>query len=175
MRFAHSLESEEGRSMTKKSARPSKAESGTTRKGAEIIAPGFFPVKQSSVCADVLARLLGHQRLTSLDAVTESSTTRLAAVVHYLAKSLGWHIESIDKAAGCRDGRVAWVSEYFLPAETIELAAAAGSGQWCAKVRAERALLRAKAAQARRDAKRLNAMRTRHAPPNQGRLFDGEI
>jgi hypothetical protein len=131
-------------------------------------------VKQTSVCADVLARLLGNERLTSLDAVTESSTTHLAAVVHYLAKSLGWHIESTDKATGCRDGRVAWVSEYFLPAETIQLAAA-GSGQWCAKVRAERALLRAKAAQARRDAKRMNAMRTRHEPPNQERLFDGEI
>lgn len=161
--------------MTKKSARPSKAESSTTRQGAQIMTHGSFPARMASVSAEVLARFLSHERLTSLDAVAEASTTRLSAVVHYLAKEHGWCIESTDKATGCRDGRVAWVSEYYLPAETVSLAMAAGAGQWCASVRAARRKQRTKAAEARRSAERLNTMRLRPASPGQRGLFDGEI
>lgn len=154
-------------------ARPSKTESSAPRQGAQIIGPGAFPSKHASVCAEVLTRLLNRERLTSLDAVGEASTTRLSAVVHYLVRDYGWPIEAADKATGCRDGRVSWVAEYSLPAETVARAMAIGAADWCAKVRAARRALRAKAAQARQQAARFNAARNRHASPSgQGDLFE---
>lgn len=141
--------------------------------GAHIIAPGDFPVKPATVCAEVLARLLNGERLTSLDAVSGASTTRLAAVVHYLGDSYRWSILAEDKATGCRDGRVSWVAEYRLPPETIALAMSAGAGAWCSKVRAARRALRAKAAEARRKAERLNAASKTRQHPGQWGLFDG--
>ena len=153
---------------------PTKAESSVTRQGAQIIAAGGFPAKQNTVTADVLARLLAGERLTSLDTVYEASTTRLGAVVFYLAKEYSWQIKSIDKAAGCKDGRVAWVSEYFMPTEIIACAMAAGAGEWCAQVRAARCKRRAHAAQARREASRANAARNAYCQqPGQGTLFEG--
>jgi len=151
-----------------------KAVSSATRQGAQIIATGGFPAKLDTVTAEVLARLLNYERLTSLDAVGEASTTRLSAVTYYLGKEYGWQVESMDKAAGCRDGRVAWVSEYFLDPEIIARAMAAGAGEWCAKVRVARRARRAHAAQARREAERANAARKarRHHPGQQG-LFEG--
>jgi hypothetical protein len=157
-----------------KNARPTKAESSVTRQGAQIIAPGGLPAKLNTVTAEVLCRLLNHERLTSLDAVSEASTTRLSAVTFYLCEAYGWAIEATDKAAGCRDGRVAWVSEYWLPAETIARAMAAGAGEWCTSVRAARRARRAHAARARREADRANAARrARREHPGQGGLFEG--
>ena len=123
--------------------------------------------------SEPLARLLNHERLTSLDAVADASTTRLSAVVFYLASKYGWTIESTDKAAGCRDGRVAWVSEYTLPADTVARAMAAGAAAWCADVRAARRALRAKAAEARRKADRANDARKTRPHPGQWGLFEG--
>ena len=124
----------------------------------------------------MLARLLAGERLTSLDTVYEASTTRLGAVVFYLANDYGWRIQSIDKAAGCKDGRVAWVSEYFLPAEIIICAMAAGAGEWCAAVRTARNKRRAHAAQARRDASLANAASTaRSQHLGQWGLFEGGL
>lgn len=101
-----------------------------------------FPPKLASVTAEVLVRLLNGERLTSLDAVAGASTTRLAAVVHYLTTAYGWPISSRDKAAACRDGRTAHVAEYFMPSSTIESAMATGGASWCASVRAARAAQR---------------------------------
>ena len=134
---------------------------------------------QSKPChrtAEVLARLLNYERLTSLDAVDEASTTRLSAVTFYLAKKYDWPIEAVDKAAGCRDGRIAWVAEYFIAPEVVARAMAAGAGDWCGKVRTARRARRAHAAQARRDAERANAARKtrRHQPGQQG-LFEGGV
>ncbi len=156
-----------------KTPEPSKKDPSATGQGAQIISPGEFPAKLNTVTAEVLARLLNHERLTSLDAVSEASTTRLSAITHYLGKEYGWPIEADDKAAGCRDGRVAWVAEYFLAPEIIARAMAAGAGAWCAKVRAARRFRRTQAAQARRSAARANASRGsgRSAPGQQG-LFD---
>lgn len=159
-----------------KTPRTTKIEQSATREGAQIIAPGGLPTKLNTVTAEVLARLLNHERLTSLDAVGEASTTRLSAVVFYLASEYGWHIEATDKAVGCRDGRVAWVAEYSLPAETIARAMAAGTGEWCARVRAARRARRAKAAQARCAAERANAARLkRREHPGQRGLFEGAL
>lgn len=115
-----------------------------------------FPGKPASVTAGVLARFLCGDRLTSLDAVTGASTTRLAAVVHYLNHAYGWAITSQDKAAPCRDGRVAWVAEYHLPSEFIEKAKALGAEEWCADVRAARAARRDDAGEAVQKARQAN-------------------
>ena len=104
--------------------------------------------------------------------MSEASTTRLSAVTFYLVGKYQWPIEARDKAAGCRDGRVAWVAEYLLSPEVITQAMAAGAGDWCAKVRAARLARRAHAAQARSDADRANAARnTRRQHPGQWGLF----
>jgi hypothetical protein len=115
----------------------------------------------------------GVYSLTSLDIVYEASTTRLGAVVLYLAHKYGWLIQSIDKAAGCNDGRVTWGSEYFLPAEIIARAMAAGAGEWCADVRAARRALCVKATEARRKADSASAARMTRPHPGQWGLFDG--
>ena len=157
-----------------KTPNTTKVVSSVTRQGSHIVGAGDLPVKQNTVTADVLARLLTGERLTSLDTVYEASTTRLGAVVFYLASDYGWQIQSIDKAAGCNDGRVAWISEYFMPAEIIASAMATGAGEWCDKVRAARNKRRAHAAQARREASRANAARnTRRQHPAQRGLFEG--
>ena len=155
-----------------KTPETTKAESSVPN-SVDFNVPGGFPAKHSSVCAEVLARLLNYERLTSLDAVVDASTTRLSAVVFYLASKYGWTIESTDKAAGCRDGRVAWVSEYTLPADTVARAMAAGADAWCADVRAARRALRTKATEARRKADSANAARKTRPNPGQLGLFEG--
>lgn len=152
---------------------PQKAESSALN-SVKFTAPGSFPAKKASVCAEVLARLLKRERLTSLDAVADASTTRLSAVVFYLTSNYGWTIDSTDKAAGCRDGRVAWVSEYFLQADTVARAMAAGAAAWCADVRVARRALRAKAAEAHRKADGANAAKKTRPHPGQWGLFEGD-
>lgn len=144
--------------------------------GASIV-PGTFPPRKDTVTAEVLARLLSGERLTGLEAVSEASTTRLAAVVHYLLTEYRWPIEKADKAAGCRDGRVAWVAEYSMHRDAIAGAMKAGAGSWCSEVRTARRSLRKEAPRARSAAARFNAVPRRCRPmwkqPQQGSLFDG--
>ena len=145
----------------------------------------FMPLQESMTRSDLVEELAArfghithrdaeHAVKTILDAVSEASTTRLGGATFYLINHYGWPIEATSKAAGCRDGRVAWVSEYWLPVEIIARAMAAGAGQWCAQVRAARRARRAPAAQARREAERANAARKarRHCPGQQA-LFEG--
>lgn len=144
--------------------------------GAEFNPPGHYPERLDTVTAEVLARLLNHESLTGMEAVFGASTTRLAAVVHYLESDYGWTIDRHDIATGCKDGRVAWVTEYRLNPLTIEAAMSAGAGKWCADVRRARAALRKKAAQAQRQAALANiaaAAARRRAQPGQSDLFAG--
>lgn len=154
-----------------KDARHSKAESSVTLAGASIVSIGSYPAKRATVTAEVLARLLAGERLTSIDAVSEASTTRLSAIVHYIAKEYGWTVDAKEKAAGCRDGRVSWVAEYSLAPETIAAAMAADAASWCASVHSARAKLRAKASDAYRFAARANAGQVART---LGGLLDGE-
>ena len=135
--------------------------------------PGRFPTRQNTVIADVLARLLSGERMTGLEAVNGSSTTRLASAVCSIQTTHGWHISRSDVVVGCGDGRVTTISVYFLSPDAIERAAAAGAAAWCAKVRCARRALRAKAADAKRRAARANAGRRRQPHPGQYNLFDG--
>ena len=119
-------------------------------------------------------RAFDRKALTGMDAVYEASTTRLSAVVHHLSKKYGWLIDATDKAAGCNDGRVAWIAEYALSAQAIAQAMGAGATAWRAKVRAARLERRKKAAQAERAAAQANAAhRTRHFHIDQSSLFEG--
>ena len=87
-----------------KTPEPSNENPSATLQGARIISPAELPTKLNTATAEVLARLLNYERLTSLDAVSEASTTRVSAVTHYLGKEYGWPIEADHKATGCRDG-----------------------------------------------------------------------
>jgi hypothetical protein len=156
-----------------KNARPTKAESSVTLAGAQIIAPGRLPVRQNTAIAELLSKLLNYERLNGMGAVVGSSTTRLSSHIYYL-KAYGWPIADDSKATGCADGRVTTISEYWLPAEVIAAAMADGAGAWCDGVRVARKALRAKAAQAKREADRANAARrSRREHPGQGGLFEG--
>jgi hypothetical protein len=104
---------------------------GAPGTGADIVTPGALPKRQNTVAADVLARFISGERLTGLESVVDSSTTRLAAVVHYLEGKYGWRILSDDKAVGCKDGRMAYVSEYRLHPGQRAAALADGAGVWC--------------------------------------------
>lgn len=158
----------------KKRPTPRTAESSAPVQGGPIISIGRFPARHSTVSAEVLARLLAGERLDGLNAVRTCSTTRLAGYVHYLESRYGWHIKRVDKVAGCKDGRIAWVVEYWLDADVIVQAMVAGGQLWRKEVCSARLKQRTQAEFARRVAKRINAARTRCSQLGQGGLFDGE-
>lgn len=145
----------------------------SAQNSAKFTALGRYPVRLDTVTAEVLARLLNYESLTSLDSVFDSSTTRLAAVVHRLESGYGWNIDRRDIAAGCNDGRVAWVTEYTINPLTIEAAQVTGAGNWCSDVRRARGVLRKKAAEAKRKAALANiaAAARRRIHPGQHDLF----
>lgn len=131
-----------------KTPNSTKAELSAPAKGASFITAGAFSAKCVTVSAGVLARFLGHERLTSLETVHDAIPIRLSVGVQYLAESYGWNIMAQDKVVGCRDGRISWVSEYHLQPETIARAITGGAGNWCAKVRKDQALNAAQKRQA---------------------------
>ena len=135
---------------------PTKAESSALNSVKSTI-PGTLPSRKNTVTADVLAKLLSYQTLTSIVSVVDSSTTRLGAFVWTLENRYGWTIERREKAQGCKDGRVSWVAEYWLHPDAIAAAMADGAGEWVRQVCTARLEHRKKAAQAKRDADRFNA------------------
>lgn len=139
----------------KNDAHPINDEAGAPGTGAPIVTPGGFPMDPASVTAEVLARMLAGEKLTSLSAVTSSRTTRLAVFIHRLYHHYGWVIQRNTIAAGCRDGRVSWVTEYSIAPELAALAV--GREEWCGKVMAARAELREEAAAAKKRAETFNA------------------
>lgn len=138
-----------------------KDKAGAPGTGADIVASGMLLARQNTVIADVLARFIAGERLTGLDSVTDSSTTRLAAVVHALG-GYGWYIQRADLAAGCRDGRIATVSEYWMHPDQCAAALDAGAGAWVAEVRRVRAARRKNAPKARAVAASVNARKRRN-------------
>lgn len=118
-------------------------EAGAPGKGAAIVTRvRRLPTQTHTVTAEVLARLLAGDTLTSLDAVYSSSTTRLSAVIHRLRNLHGWPVQSVEREVGCNDGRTAFVAVYTLGHEA-RAAAMAGAAGWCEKVRADRQAQRA--------------------------------
>ena len=133
-----------------------------------------YPQKPASACAEVLARLLAGEVLTSVDTLEQCSTMRAAAHVGYLKTRYGWAIEGEPRAVGCTDGRCVEVASYRLPSEVIQAARAAGASRWIAQVKQARAALRARAAAAYRRAAAMNRARRKAPPPGQGDLFGEE-
>lgn len=136
---------------------PTKAESSAPNRSDFTSA---FPKRQGTVAAEVLSRLVDGERLTSLDAVYNAHTTRLAAVIHYLERDYGWNISRSDFAAATVDGRVTEVREYFLSGELVEKAAQAGAREFSLNVKEARAKQRAASASAKTEAGRRNASRS---------------
>ena len=124
------------------SAHPINDEAGAPGTGAHIVAPGRWPVKRKTACAEVLADMLCGQTLTGMDAVFNVSTTRLAAHIGYLEGEYEWRFTRREKVIACTDGRTATIMTYRMEPSTILLAEAHGAAAWCAQVRAARAALR---------------------------------
>ncbi len=129
---------------------------GVTREGDAII-PGIFPSRNDTVMAELLARLLAGECLTSSDASIKALTTRLPAVMHALVKDYRWPIQKTRIAKGCLDGRVALVAGYSLHGDALAIALDAGAAYWCREVRAAREGKRKGAKQAQAKAARFNA------------------
>jgi hypothetical protein len=158
-----------------KGAHPMQDEAGVPNTGTVIVASGTLPMRQATVCADVLCRALNGEVLTGMAAVFDASTTRLAAHVGYLEIQYAWTFKRGDTVVGCKDGRVQTITTYCLEPSVIEFAMQCGAAAWCAKVRAARTAKRAQAMQAQVMAARLNqarAARQRNARPGQVGLFD---
>ena len=118
---------------------------------------GRYP-RPGSVRGQVLADLLTGKVLSALDAVSGSSTTRLAPAILAL-KHYGWRIESVEQAVGTIDGRVAHVAFYFMRAADKSLALQVGAGEWIRTVRQARAEQRQHATQCKAEAAKWNKQR----------------
>ena len=103
---------------------------------------GLFPVRRDTVRAEVFSRLIKGESMTSMTAVFDASTTRLAPQVHKLRTSYKWAIESVEQVVSTNDGRMAEVSAYRLPSQIAMEAMAQGGAEYCASVTAARQALR---------------------------------
>jgi hypothetical protein len=120
---------------------------------------GVLPTRVNTVTASFLAALLEGNTLTGMEAVFRQSTTRAAAWVFYLESKYGWTIERREVADGTNDGRISWVTRYWLSGESIEAAFAAGAREWIDRVQAAISKRRANAGEVKARAARLNAGR----------------
>jgi len=123
---------------------------------------GTLPARVNTVTAGFLAALLEGNELTGMEAVFRQSTTRAAAWAHYLEANYGWNIERCEVADGTNDGRISWVTRYWLSARDRELALAAGAREWIEAVNAATAKRSAKADEVKAKAARLNMKRGAH-------------
>lgn len=134
--------------------------------------PGTLPKRINTVTAAVLAGLLESNTMTGMESVFKQNTTRLGAFIHRLTRDYGWNFARRDIATGTNDGRIATITAYWLPQETIAQAFEAGAREWIGSVKAARAERRKQSDKCKADAARINA--TRHfkiQDPRQDRLW----
>lgn len=136
---------------------------------------GRLPERQNTVIAELLANLLDGHHVTGMEAVFGMSSTRLSHHIWALGTDHGWYVDRRDKVVGTKDGRVQTISEYWLPLDAIESAMNHGAREWIAEVRRQRMALRRKAAEALREAERieLSKRQSGFANPAQFGLFYG--
>lgn len=151
-----------------KNGRPHNVE--TTALDKRDSTPGILPRRVNTVLAGVLADLLDGHTVTGMEAVFKQSTTRAAAVVHYLEEQYDWSIERRDVATGTNDGRIAAIKVYWLSAAVRESALADGARAWVNDVRSAATKRRKGASKAKATAAKLNAARI---DPRQHDLFGG--
>ena len=134
--------------------------------------PGRLPKHINTVTASVMISLLESNTLTGMDAVFKESTTRLSAVINYLKRDYGWTIDRRDIATGTNDGRIATITAYWLPQETIARAFEAGAREWINRVKASRAERRKLADKCKAEAARINTRKHfKMTDPRQGGLW----
>lgn len=121
--------------------------------------PGTFPLKTNTIHADVLADLLDSQALKGMGCVVSQSTTRLSAVIHILGEKYRWPISRREVVDGTKDGRVSFVTEYWIEQDAIAAAFEQGAREWILSVRSARAHLRTRARRCKAIAERINARR----------------
>lgn len=141
--------------MEKKNARQPKPTSANEHRNSN----GALPTRVNTVTASFLAALLEGTTLTGMEAVFRQSTTRAAAWVYYLEGKYGWTIERREIADGTNDGRISWVTCYWLSNESREAAFAAGAREWIDRVQVAILKRRANAGEVKARAARLNAGR----------------
>jgi len=135
--------------------------------------PGALPKRINTVVSAVIAALLESKKLTGMESVFNESTTRLAAIVHYVEKHYDWAIQRCDMTVNTSDGRTTLISVYWLPQETIALAFDAGAREWIDSVKAARAVRRKQAEKNKMSASQKSAARRqlRKQDPRQGGLW----
>ena len=138
--------------------------------------PGTLPKHINTVTASVMVALLESNTLTGMESVFKEHTTRLSAVIHYLeSPRYGWTIDRRTVSTGTNDGRVAEISAYWLPQETIAKAFEAGAREWINRVKASRSERRKLASKCKADAAQINARKYfKTHDPRQDRLW-GEL
>lgn len=119
---------------------------------------GKLPTRKGSVVATVLAKLLKGQKLNSIELAAETQTSRLKDVVASLRQQHGWGaIRSERIALGTADGRVQWVSQYWLSADALLEIDQSEIAAWTKAVERERYVQRMNVKRAHRRAKACNA------------------
>lgn len=119
-----------------------------------------LPKRKSSVIASVLADLLSGGVINSIDSADDLSTTRLKDNISTLRKRYGWEaIESSPVAKATADGRVQWVSQYWLPINIIDTHSDEQTRNWIKEVRAARGKKRANYKFAKERAKSSHALK----------------
>ncbi len=101
-------------------------------------APGKFPKLTTTLRAEALATLLAGDDVSGMASVFANSSTKLATVMRALTRRYRWPIERKEFASNLPDGRVAWISMYTLPPDTVASALVLGADAWIAEVRAAR-------------------------------------
>lgn len=140
-----------------KNARPQTSETSALDKRHSNI--GTLPKRLNTVTAEVLANLLESKTLTGLDSVFKQNTTRLGAVVHRLERDYGWFVDRRDIATGTNDGRIAFVTRYWLRQSAISQAFEIGAREWIDSVKASRIEQRKQSVECKAEAARINAFR----------------
>ncbi|MCX4146754.1 MULTISPECIES: hypothetical protein [Paraburkholderia] len=150
-----------------KNARPQQVE--TSAKDTFHSTAGILPTRRNTVLAGVLAELLEGHTLTSMDAVFKQYANRAATVIHCLEARYAWNIERRDIATAVNDGRVVWVTAYWMTIHVREAAFKAGARAWIQKATSAANKRRKSASHAKSRAAKRNLLR---ADPRQLDLFD---
>lgn len=104
-------------------------------KPRQSTAIGKFPARKSSLVSLVLAKLIVGEKLNSVDFAVQANTSRLKDLIASLRKQYGWcSIESNSIAKATPDGRVQWVSQYWLPHNLLDILNTPSNDGWVKSV-----------------------------------------
>lgn len=129
-----------------------------------------MPTRKSSVVASVLADLLSEYVINSIDGVSDLPTSRLKDHISTLRKRYGWDaIASCRIAKATRDGRVQWVTQYWIPIDVLDTLSLEQTHKWISEVRKTRRANRMCFKDAQQRAKACNARKSKVATTVKGK------